>query len=304
MTIAPLIALLAVTAQQRDQFFDNGPVKLHYLDFGGSGPVMLMLPDFTDSASIFSELGPLLGERNHVFAMTRRGQAKSGVGSEYSVDAFADDIFAFLQFIRADRVVLLGHGMAGDEMVAFARKHPQMVMGMVFLDAAYKRSAGPLGSALRMGFQPAPDKYLKNLGYFVDFQMKSYPTGFTTPYQCIMDKVTAKTEGGPVVEKMTPETGNALMQAQLNAKTDYTNLPWPSLGIFARIGPPRGASSASQALYGDAYAGWISWQDACVKDFRASKNKVVMMDKASHYMFIDQLTPTSREIASFVMRLK
>src|SRR5438067_266519 len=52
-------------------------VRIHYLDFGGSGPVVLLLPGIGNTAHAYDDFAPGLTDRFHVYAMTRRGFGES-----------------------------------------------------------------------------------------------------------------------------------------------------------------------------------------------------------------------------------
>src|SRR6185436_17559634 len=52
-------------------------VRLHYLDFGGSGPPLLLLPGIGNTAHAYDDFAPALTDRYHVYAITRRGFGES-----------------------------------------------------------------------------------------------------------------------------------------------------------------------------------------------------------------------------------
>ena len=49
-----------------------GGIRLHYLDWGGSGPVLLFLTAIGCNAHIFDGFAPRFTDRFHVLALTRR----------------------------------------------------------------------------------------------------------------------------------------------------------------------------------------------------------------------------------------
>lgn len=116
-------------------------VRLHYLDFGGHGPPVLLLAGMSNTAWIYSEFGSDLARRHRVWALTRRGHGESEQpATGYSLDDFSNDILAFLDARKIDRVILVGHSMAGAELTHFASQHPARVAALVYLDAAYDRA--------------------------------------------------------------------------------------------------------------------------------------------------------------------
>jgi len=54
----------------------NG-IRLHYLDWGGHGPVLVFLAGMGCTAHIFERFAPRFRDRFHVLALTRRGHRDS-----------------------------------------------------------------------------------------------------------------------------------------------------------------------------------------------------------------------------------
>jgi non-heme chloroperoxidase len=104
-----------------------GGFRLQYLEWGTSAsPPLVLLAGLGDTAYIFEVLGPLLAPHFHVFAVTRRGYGESSLTREgYAIGERADDLRAFLDALKLDRVYLAGHSVAGDELTAFAAKYGQ-----------------------------------------------------------------------------------------------------------------------------------------------------------------------------------
>jgi non-heme chloroperoxidase len=122
-------------------------VRLHYLDFGGTGPALVLLPGLGNTAHAFDDFAPLLADRYHVVAFTRRGFGESDHPKRgYDARRLVEDIRIALDSLRLGRVTLIGHSIAGEEMTRFAATYPQRVDRLVYLDAAYDRVA--LDSAL------------------------------------------------------------------------------------------------------------------------------------------------------------
>ncbi len=118
-------------------------MRLHYLDFGGTGPSVLLIPGLGNTAHAFDNFAPALTDRFHVVAMTRRGFGESShPDSGYDTPRLVEDIRAVVQRLHLGRVILIGHSIAGEEMTLLASKHPDEVSKLVYLDAAYDRVLG------------------------------------------------------------------------------------------------------------------------------------------------------------------
>lgn len=138
-----------------DAFYEVNGARLHYVDWGGQGPPLILLAGFGDTARAFDSLAPRLASSRHVYAFTRRGFGLSEqTPGTYNAATFADDIVAMMDALGIERADLVGHSIAGAELVMVARDHPERVRRLVYLDAAYDRS-----NALKMEAEdPAPRK--------------------------------------------------------------------------------------------------------------------------------------------------
>lgn len=113
-------------------------VELETLDWGGSGPAMVLIPGLGGTAHAYDEIAPKLRGRFHVYGMTPRGTGKSSVPQDgYDTDHLSEDILGVLDGLKLRRVVLVGHSIAGLELSAFAIHHPERVAGLVYLDTTY-----------------------------------------------------------------------------------------------------------------------------------------------------------------------
>ncbi len=138
-----LVALLqAATASPSNQFAKVNGVTLQYVDWGGRGDVILLLPGLGDDVHRFDTFAPRFTDRFHVIGFSRRGQGESEKpASGYEPGTLVEDIRAFLDAMHVERVDIIGHSIAGVEMTVFAAKYPSRVRHLVYLDAAYDMGA-------------------------------------------------------------------------------------------------------------------------------------------------------------------
>ena len=137
-------------SQTRDQFMTVNSVRLHYLDWGGHGPVLLFLTSFDSSAHEFDQFAPSFADRFHVLGLTRRGQGESEKpASGYDTPTLVEDIRAFLDAFGIARASIAGYSIAGVEETLFAGTYPDRVTKLVYLDAlgdqksAYELATNP-----------------------------------------------------------------------------------------------------------------------------------------------------------------
>jgi pimeloyl-ACP methyl ester carboxylesterase len=138
----PATAHVIDSSPHKVRFVTVAPdVKLEVLDWGGSGPPLVFLAGLGRTAHSFDELALKFTGRHHVYGITRRGYGASSwpapTDANYDSDRLADDVLAVLNALHIDKPVLAGHSIAGQELSSIGTRHPEMVAGLVYLDAAY-----------------------------------------------------------------------------------------------------------------------------------------------------------------------
>ncbi|HEY5059903.1 MAG TPA: alpha/beta hydrolase [Gemmatimonadaceae bacterium] len=117
-------------------------VRIHYLDFGGTGPPVVLLAGLGNTAHAFDDFAPRLTDRFRVVAITRRGFGESShPRTGYDTQRLVEDIRQVADRLHLGRLILIGHSIAGEEMTRFAASDPDRIAKMVYLDAAYDRVA-------------------------------------------------------------------------------------------------------------------------------------------------------------------
>ena len=130
------------TSPHRVQFVTVAPdVNVEVLDWGGSGAPVVFLSGLGDVAHVFDDFAPALTDRFHVYGITRRGfGASSQPPTGYDIATRGEDLRRALDALHLDRVSLVGHSIAGDELTWFAGAYPARVERLVYLDAAFDHS--------------------------------------------------------------------------------------------------------------------------------------------------------------------
>jgi len=129
-------------SSHKSDLVDVNGIRLHYLDWGGNGPILLFLAGMGCNAHIFDHLAARFTDQFRVLALTRRGHGESDhLETGYDINTLTEDIRLFLDALKIDRVILAGHSMAGVEMSHFAAIHPERLLRLVYLDAAYYRNS-------------------------------------------------------------------------------------------------------------------------------------------------------------------
>ena len=205
----------------KSDFVQVNGINLHYLDWGGKGDVLLFLAGMGCNAHIFDHLAPRFVDKFHVMALTRRGHGESDhPETGYDVDTLTEDLRQFLGAVGIEKVILAGHSMASVELSHFAALHPERVLKLIFLDAAYDRSSASYKDMV----EKSPWKKLQPPGLDIDYyspedyfaaMKRAYPS-FTKIWteamqeQSLHEITTAR--DGKIIDRMSDTVTKALQE--------------------------------------------------------------------------------------------
>ena len=126
----------------------DSSVRLEVLDWGGSGPPLVLLGCYL-SAHMHDEFAPKLTNQFHVYGMTRRGiGASDKPATGYAVPRSANDVLEVLDALNLQKSLLVGTSCAGQILTMFASQHSDRLRGLVYLDGATDPTLTPDGSAV------------------------------------------------------------------------------------------------------------------------------------------------------------
>lgn len=118
-------------------------IDLHVREAGSGLPVVL-LHAFPLSSAMWIDQRNGLSDVARVITPDLRGFGGSKLGwDEPSLDHVADDVAALLDRLELQRVVLGGLSMGGYAAMAFLRRHPDRVLGLVLADTKATADAEP-----------------------------------------------------------------------------------------------------------------------------------------------------------------
>ncbi len=122
----------------RSGFLESQGIRLNYLDWGGGGRPLVMIHGIGDDPHIFDDVASRLRDEFRVVAYARRGHGRSDApAGPYDGDTLTEDLREVLDGLGIRRAGLAGWSMGGNEITAFAGRHPERVDGLVYLDAGY-----------------------------------------------------------------------------------------------------------------------------------------------------------------------
>jgi len=232
---------LDISACKSDFVNVNG-IRLHYLDWGGSGPVLLFLTGMGLSAYIYHEFAPRFADKFHVIALTRRGHGDSDYPETgYDVDTLTEDVRQFMDKLGIDQAILVGHSMANVELSHFTALHPQRVLKLVFLDAAYDRTSAIFKAMMELNplrniqIPGVNDDHFSFQDYVVALK-RNYPS-FAAVWCDVMDEdllhSVQKSPEGKIIDKMPAAVENALNATLNSYQPEASKIQVPVLNIYA-----------------------------------------------------------------------
>lgn len=113
---------------------DTG-VELEVLDWGGSGPPLVLLHGSGVSAHNFDDFAPKL-RCCHVYGITRRGHGRSTkIETGYDEPRLAADVLAVIDALHLTKPIIAGHSMSGGEMTTLGREHSERLGGLIYIEA-------------------------------------------------------------------------------------------------------------------------------------------------------------------------
>jgi N-formylmaleamate deformylase len=113
----------------------NG-IKLHYLEAGGQGPNVLLLPGITSPAITWNFVAQRLGLIAHVYVLDARGRGLSDqrAGLGHTTGDYAADAAGVIEELGLAPAVVLGHSMGARVAARLAAMAPQLVSRCILAD--------------------------------------------------------------------------------------------------------------------------------------------------------------------------
>ncbi len=258
----------------KSEFVTANGIKMNYLDWGGTGEVIILLAGFGNDAHVFDEIAPSFTDKYHVIGLTRRGFGETArPAAGYDTVTRVEDIRAFMDAQKIARAHLAGHSLAGDEITLFANMYPQRVIKMVYLDAAYDR---------RKNFSCVNDQ---SGGGLPPVFMRIVGEAMNCPG---WEKIVAPDLPPPDMLNVQVST----MKAAMQFKPDYTKIKTPSLAIYADSDIPESPGQLDPETAAKLAAWWKEHETpkarASIEQFRREmKNgQIIEIKGATHYVFV------------------
>jgi 3-oxoadipate enol-lactonase len=112
----------------------NG-VEISFTQSGdGRAPAVVLLHGFPLSGAMWSPQVAPLAARHRVIVPDFRGFGHSAQTGPFTIERLADDVHALAQSLKLGKFVLAGLSMGGYVAIAYAKKYPATLRGLILLD--------------------------------------------------------------------------------------------------------------------------------------------------------------------------
>jgi non-heme chloroperoxidase len=295
----------------------NG-INLHYLDWGGNGDALLFLAGLGCNAHIFDHLAPRFTDQFQALALTRRGHGESDhPETGYDVDTLTDDIRCFLDALGIEKVILAGHSMANIELSHFNALHPERVLKLVFMDAAYDRTS----ASYREMVENSPWKQIQPPGLDVDYyspeeyfaaMKRAYPS-FKVIWTEAMEEQSlheiTRTPEGKIVDRMSDDINKALMDTLTHYKLEDSRINVPALAFYSLakglhvISDDWMTEEQKTELRNHVLTREEAWTRDSIEQFRRNvpQAEIIEISNGHHYCFISDEEFVYEEMSSFLL---
>lgn len=317
MLLALIILMVAQGARAQENWVDKSPhqsgfvtvngTKLHYLDWGGKGKVLLFLTGVGNSAHIFDDIAPKFADRFRVLALTRRGHGQSDKpATGYDIPTLTEDIRQFLDQLHIKRVTLIGHSFGGDEMTRFAGAYPDRVDKLIYLDAAYDR-ADLLAEAFSKNPFPSPPPTKEERASLAGYrEWWKRNRGFWSDAVETDLRETSLATGGAIKATLSREVGQAIFKNAQEYRPDYSKIKARALSFYAISGLPLWVPKNEEArLKAQEFLDTVNspYQRKNIEKFRREmrKGRVIEVRDSHHYLFIKSQDEVVREMRKFLL---
>jgi pimeloyl-ACP methyl ester carboxylesterase len=120
------------------RFVEAGGVRLQYFEHGSGPETIVFVHGFTASGRIWAKVQRALDEAAfYTIAVSNRGAGHSSRGvskDDYTVEAFARDLYAAVEALGLRDFTLCGHSLGAATATQFALDHPERLKALVLLN--------------------------------------------------------------------------------------------------------------------------------------------------------------------------
>ena len=121
--------------QPESKWIEANGVRLHYVDWGGSGrQPLLLVHGLQDCCRLFDFFARQMSERYHVIALDHRGHGDSAWADSYSLEDYVRELEAVIEGLDLHDLVLMGHSAGAKDSFILASRQPNRLARLIIVD--------------------------------------------------------------------------------------------------------------------------------------------------------------------------
>jgi len=125
----------------REGTVESDGVALHYLDWGGDGPPLVLIHATGFLAALWRPVAERLAARFRVVAFDQRGHGDSAQPADgYRFETFAADLQRLIEELELEGALAVGQSSGGTTIVFHAAAHPGIIRRAVLIEPILPRS--------------------------------------------------------------------------------------------------------------------------------------------------------------------
>lgn len=118
-----------------DRTVERPGVRLHVVDWGGSGPTVLLTHGITAQAHVWDPVAMALRDRFRVLSLDQRGHGDSSKPpAGYAATDFAADMVSVMDALADGPSFVMGHSLGGRNSLVLAALYPERIAGAVSVE--------------------------------------------------------------------------------------------------------------------------------------------------------------------------
>ncbi|MFN7924553.1 MAG: alpha/beta hydrolase [Bryobacteraceae bacterium] len=303
-----LSASLAASSCPAASFVDVPGVRLEYIDWGGAGDPIVLVPGGCQSAMVFDDFARLLTPAHRLLGVTARGCGLSGLApSGYGIDMQIDDLIGFLDALGIERGAFAGHSSGGGVVIRLARRYPKRVTRLITLDTIYggvpPEFEPQMETAIRANLDVPPALSLEShRRVFQAWELGAWSGALECEF---LRQTERQPDGSLKYRPRLPAWQTAFAGDTEAGRYFETTIRHPALFLVARdldLARIRQLSTARQRELRPLVGKIIKVRGQQIKAFqRNGRNvRVTWLSNASHYLFVDRMQEVAAQVRQFM----
>lgn len=223
----------------QEGFIQGHGIKLQYLDWGGHGKPLILIPGLFDSPYLFEDMATALKTDFRIIAYSRRGHGKSEANnSDYSNSTLVSDLKLLLDSLEINKANLLGWSWAGNEITEFAIRYPERINKLIYFESGYDVSDEAFKKIIKsLPISPFPDSLsLRSLDTYREWYHKFWfaDTDWNHALEANLIASSRVSPDGTVSTIPNDRISNLLLASGTSYHRDYKMIQSPALVIYTK----------------------------------------------------------------------